>query len=75
VGAAIMVLGAQGVPGFPKFSCTDPDGWASVLIIPAAIMQPAAKAINFRFVIYILQLLEMVDRPFRPTNGRYKLTP
>jgi hypothetical protein len=28
-------------------------------------MQPAAKAINFRFVIYILQLLEMVDRPFR----------
>jgi hypothetical protein len=65
VGATIIVLGAQGVPGFPKFSCTDPDGWASVLIIPAAIMQPAARAITFLFRIYPPNL-EMVDRPFRP---------
>jgi hypothetical protein len=52
VGATNIVLGAIGVPGFPKFSCTDADGWASVLTIPAAITQAAAREINFPFLIY-----------------------
>ena len=51
MGASIIVLGAQGEPGFPKFSCTDPDGWPSTLTIPAAITKTAARAINFLFLI------------------------
>ena len=51
MGASIIVLGAQGEPRFPKFSCTDPDGWAFMLTIPVAITQTAAKAINFLFLI------------------------
>lgn len=51
MGATIIVLGAQGVPGFPKFNCTDPDGWASVLTTPAVITQAAAKALNFLCLI------------------------
>jgi hypothetical protein len=50
VGACNIVLGAQGEPGFPKFS--DTDGWASELRIAAAIRPTAARAINSLFLIY-----------------------
>jgi hypothetical protein len=49
VGATVNVLGAQGVPGFPKFS--DTDGWASMLTAHAAIPKVKARAINFLFLI------------------------
>jgi hypothetical protein len=49
VGASNIVLGDKAEPRFPKFSCTD--GWAFALTIPAAIMETAARAINFLFLI------------------------
>ena len=49
MGATVRVLGAQGVPGFPKFN--DTDGWASTLTTHAAIPKVKARAINFLFLI------------------------
>jgi hypothetical protein len=71
VGATIMVLGAQGEPGFPKFS--DTDGWASVLTIPAAIPQTAARAINFLFLIIFKSSKWLIIRSVL-TNGPSNLT-
>jgi hypothetical protein len=74
VGASIIVLGAQGEPGFPKFSCTDPDGWASPLRIPPAIKQTAAKAINFLFLMCYKSPAWLNVRSVL-ANGQCKLTP
>jgi len=73
VGATVIVLGAQGEPGFPKFS--DTEGWATVLTISAAITQTPARAINFLFVICLKSSNSrwLIVR-FVPTNGNCKLT-
>jgi len=65
VGATIIVLGAQGEPGFPEFS--DTDGWASELTIPAAIAQTAARAINFLFLITFKSSKWLVVRAHKRT--------